>query len=151
LIRRQYPEHPFIGVGGVVIANGRVLLIRRRSPPLEGEWSIPGGMLDLGETILEGVRREVAEETGIEVHVRDLIEVFEKISQDATGRTQYHFVVLDYLCEVIRGEARAGSDASDVAWAAHSDLPEYSLTAAATRVIAKALEMAAASGYSPSR
>jgi ADP-ribose pyrophosphatase YjhB (NUDIX family) len=106
-------------------------------------------MLDLGETILEGVRREVAEETGIEVRVRDLIEVFEKISQDATGRTQYHFVVLDYLCEVIRGEGRAGSDASDVAWAAPSDLPAYSLTAAATRVIAKALEMAAASGYSP--
>ncbi len=130
------------GVGGVVISNGRALLIRRGGPPLEGQWSIPGGMLEVGETIIEGVRRELAEETGIEVRVGGLIEVFERISLDAAGKTRYHFVVLDYLCEAIRGEARAGSDVTDVAWASPSELKKYSLTETATRVIVKAFEMA---------
>ena len=83
---REYPERPLVGVGGVVIADGRALLIRRGSAPLEGEWSIPGGMLELGETSEEGVRRELAEETGIEVRVLDLIEVFERIFPDADGQ-----------------------------------------------------------------
>lgn len=139
---REYPERPMAGVGGVVISNGRALLIRRGGPPLEGQWSIPGGMLEVGETIIEGVRRELAEETGIEVRVGGLIEVFERISLDAAGKTRYHFVVLDYLCEAIRGEARAGSDVTDVAWASPSELKKYSLTETATRVIVKAFEMA---------
>jgi 8-oxo-dGTP diphosphatase len=139
---REYPERPMVGVGGVVISNGRALLIRRGGPPLEGQWSIPGGMLEVGETIIEGVRRELAEETGIEVRVGELIEVFERINLDSSGRTKYHFVVLDYLCEAIRGEARAGSDVTDVAWATPSELEKYSLTETATRVILKAFEMA---------
>ena len=93
-----------VGVGGVVIAVGRALLIRRGSAPLKGEWSIPGGMLEIGETIVEGVRRELLEETALEVKVLDLIEVFERISPDDQGRHKYHFVILDYLCELIRGE-----------------------------------------------
>lgn len=142
--RREYPERPLVGVGGVVISHGRTLLIRRGGPPLEGQWSIPGGMLEIGEMLLEGVRRELLEETGIEVRVLELIEVFERINLDAADRIQYHFVVLDYLCEAIRGEARAGSDVIDVAWAAPSELQEYSLTETATRVILKAFEMASA-------
>jgi 8-oxo-dGTP diphosphatase len=129
-------------VGGVVILNGRALLIRRGGPPLEGRWSIPGGMLEVGETLLEGVQRELAEETGIEVRVGDLIEVFERINRDGNGKTQYHFVIADYLCEVVRGEARAASDVVDVAWAAPEDLGKYSLTGMATQVILKAFEMA---------
>jgi 8-oxo-dGTP diphosphatase len=139
---REYPERPMVGVGGVVISNGRALLIRRGGPPLEGQWSIPGGMLEVGETILEGVRRELGEETGIDVRVGELIEVFERINPDADGKTKYHFVVLDYLCEAVRGEARAGSDVTDVAWASPTELAKYSLTETATRVILKALEMA---------
>ena len=131
-----------VGVGGVVISNGRALLIRRGGPPLEGQWSIPGGMLEVGETIIEGVRRELAEETGVEVRVGGLIEVFERINLDAAGKTRYHFVVPDYLCEAIRGEARAGSDVTDVAWADPSELEKYSLTETATRVILKAFKMA---------
>ena len=138
---RQYPERPVVGVGGVVISGGRALLVRRGRPPLEGEWSIPGGMLEIGETLIEGVQRELAEETGIEVRVAGLIEVFERISLDAAGRPQYHFVVLDYLCEAVRGEGRAGSDAIEVAWATDAELAQYSLTPAATRVIRKAFEM----------
>jgi mutator protein MutT len=140
--RREYPERPLVGVGGVVLSQGRVLLIRRGTPPLEGEWSIPGGMLEVGETILEGVQRELAEETGIEVRVRDLIEVLERISLDPAGKPKYHFVILDYLCEKISGQARAGSDVTDVAWAAEAELPRYSLTPAATRVIHMAFEIA---------
>ena len=140
---REFPERPLVGVGGVVIANGRALLIRRGGPPLEGQWSIPGGMLEVGETLLAGVRRELLEETGVEVRVGELIEVFERINLDADGKARYHFVVLDYLCEAVRGEARAGSDVIDVAWAAPAELEKYALTETSTRVILKAFEMAA--------
>jgi len=140
--QREYPERPLVGVGGVVIANDRALLIRRGGPPLKGEWSIPGGMLEFIETIEHAVRRELAEETGIEVKVLELIEVFERIFPDAAGRTQYHFVILDYLCELVSGEPEAASDVTDVAWVAESDLTSYSLTPVATRVIKRAFEMA---------
>lgn len=133
-----------VGVGGVIIAAGRTLLIKRGHPPLEGEWSIPGGMLELGETLREGVRRELAEETGMEVRPLDLIEVFERIFRDDAGKARYHFVILDYLCEAIRGEARAGSDVTDVAWASEAELERYSLTPTATRVIRRAFEMSRA-------
>ncbi|HVB56960.1 MAG TPA: NUDIX domain-containing protein [Candidatus Acidoferrales bacterium] len=142
IIRREYPDRPVVGVGGVVILGGRVLLVRRGKPPLEGEWSIPGGMLELGETLLEGVQRELAEETAVEVRVLDLIEVFERISFDAAGLPKYHFVVLDYLCEVIRGDARAGSDVTEVAWTTDSELSRYALAPAAKRVIQKAFDIA---------
>lgn len=141
-MRREYPERPLVGVGGVVIRDERTLLIRRGSAPLEGEWSIPGGMLELGETILEGVRRELLEETAIEVRVLDLIEVFERVTRDEAGKLKYHFVILDYLCEAVRGEAQAGSDVTAVAWARESELSKYSLTPTATRVIQKAFEIA---------
>jgi 8-oxo-dGTP diphosphatase len=128
----------------VVIADGRTLLIRRGNAPLEGQWSIPGGMLELGESIIEGVRRELAEETGIEVRVLELIEVFERVIPGDGGRTRYHFVILDYLCEVVSGEANAASDVTDVAWASEEELEKYELTAIATRVIKRAFDMARA-------
>jgi mutator protein MutT len=140
-VQREYPERPLVGVGGVVIADGRALLIRRAGPPLQGEWSIPGGLLELGESLDQGVRRELAEETGLEVRVLDLIEVFERVFPDNDGRTKYHFVILDYLCEAVSGEARAASDVTEVAWAQEDDLASYSLTPTATRVIKRAFEM----------
>lgn len=138
---REYPERPLVGVGGVAIAENRVLLIRRGGPPLEGEWSIPGGMLELGESLRDGVRRELQEETGLEVRVNDLIEAFDRIMPDTDGKWRYHFVILDYLCEVTSGVARAGSDVVDVAWAFEEDIDRYSLTPTATRVIKRAFEM----------
>jgi 8-oxo-dGTP diphosphatase len=125
----------------VVIAGGRTLLIRRGSAPLEGQWSIPGGMLELGESIVEGVRRELAEETGIEVRVLELIEVFERVIPGESGRIRYHFVILDYLCEMVSGEARAASDVIDVAWAGEEELEKFALTPIAIRVIRRAFEM----------
>ena len=126
----------------MVIAGGRTLLIRRGSAPLEGQWSIPGGMLELGESIEEGVRRELAEETGIEVRVLELIEVFERVIPGESGRIRYHFVILDYLCEMVSGEARAASDVIDVAWAGEDELEKFALTPIAARVIRRAFEMA---------
>ncbi|HXO88605.1 MAG TPA: NUDIX hydrolase [Candidatus Acidoferrales bacterium] len=146
---REYPERPMVGVGGVVISGGRALLVRRGRAPLEGQWSIPGGMLEVGETLLEGVRRELLEETGVEVRVGELIEVFERITPDSDAKTRYHFVVLDYLCEAVCGEARAGSDVVDVAWAAPSELATFSISETATRVIMKAFEMASRTRKAP--
>jgi 8-oxo-dGTP diphosphatase len=150
-LKREYPEHPLVGVGGVVIEDGRALLIRRGSPPLEGTWSIPGGMLELGETLTQGVARELAEETGLEVNVVELIEVFERIfpappNADGTpgdaSRPQYHFVILDYLCELRGGTLCAASDALEFAWAREEELLKFDLTVAVTRVLRKAFARA---------
>jgi len=151
--KREYPEQPLVGVGGVVIESERALLIRRGGPPMEGQWSIPGGMLELGETLTKGVARELAEETGLEVNVLDIIEVLERIFPAIPGadgapgdaaRTQYHFVILDYLCEARGGTLCAGSDAREFAWAREDELLKFDLTAAATRVLRKAFSMARA-------
>ena len=142
LDNREYPKRPFVGVGGVVIHEGRVLIVRRKRPPLEGRWSIPGGIIEVGETLAEGVRRELLEETGIETRVHGLIELFERIERDGDGRTRYHFVIADYLCEAVGGKAQAASDASDVAWIDPSEFAKYSISEAAGRVILKAFQMA---------
>lgn len=141
--KREYPGAPVVGVGGVVIHGGRALLIKRGSAPLEGQWSIPGGTLELGESLQEGVRRELLEETGIEVRILELIEVFDRIFRDASGEIQYHFVIVDYLCELVSGEASAASDVTATAWVTEADLSNYKLTEAATRVIRKAFALAA--------
>ena len=144
---REYPNRPVVGVGGVVIEGGRALLIRRGGEPLKGHWSIPGGTLETGETLEEGTRREMEEETGLRVRVVELIEVFERIFREPDkpdGRPRYHFVIMDYLCERISGEARAGGDVTDVAWVAESDLGAYNLTPTATRILKKAFAMIAA-------
>ena len=147
-VGREYPERPVVGVGGVVISDGRTLLIRRSGPPLQGEWSSPGGTLETGETLREGVRRELREETGVEVRVGEMIEVFERIFPDAQGRPQYHFVILDFLCEYAGGEAQAASDVTDVAWAAEEELEGFHLSPTALRVIRKGFEMWRARGAS---
>jgi mutator protein MutT len=145
---REYPERPVVGIGGVIIDQGRTLLIRRGSQPLLGEWSIPGGTLELGESLEEGVVRELREETGIEVRVLELIEVFDRIfpADGATGagakrRPRFHFVIADYLCEPLGGEPRAGSDVTDVAFASEKELSRFHLTETATRVLKRAFAM----------
>ncbi len=137
-----------VGVGGVVIENGRALLIKRGSEPLRGEWSIPGGTLELGESLQEGVARELLEETGIEVRVLELIEVFDRIFPDSSAtreahgrRPKYHYVIVDFLCERLGGEARAGSDVTDVAYASEDELEGFHLTSTATRVLKRAFAM----------
>lgn len=135
----------------MVIENGRALLIRRGSEPLRGEWSIPGGTLELGESLQEGVARELLEETGLAVRVLDLIEVFDRIfpgegARGSVGAPRFHFVIADYLCERISGEPRAGSDVTDAAFATESELGQYHLTETATRVLKRAFAMDLARG-----
>ncbi len=150
---REYPERPIVGVGGVIIDNGRALLIRRGSEPLRGEWSIPGGTLELGESLQEGVARELREETGLDVRVLELIEVFDRIFPDERlqasaqkHQPRFHFVIVDYLCERISGEPCAGSDVTDVAFATEDELGQYHLTKTATGVLKKAFAMTLARG-----
>jgi ADP-ribose pyrophosphatase YjhB (NUDIX family) len=116
-VRREYPDRPIVGVGGVVVQNGRVVLVRRAKAPRMGEWSIPGGMLELGETLRDGVAREIEEETGLRVKSEEVLDVFDSIVTDAEGKTQYHYVLVDYLCSVTGGELRAASDVSEARWA----------------------------------
>ncbi|MGB0123842.1 MAG: NUDIX hydrolase [Silvibacterium sp.] len=119
---REYPERPIVGVGAVIFDEGRVLLVQRGHAPMQGEWSLPGGALEVGETLEEGVRREVLEETGLIVEPVAMIEVFDRIARDDTGRVQFHYVLVDYLCRITGGSAACASDAADLRWAARDDL-----------------------------
>jgi len=145
---REHPDRPVVGVGGIIIDQGRTVLIRRGSEPLLGQWSIPGGTLELGETLEQGVARELLEETGIQVRVLDLIEVFDRIylddgvtSEQANKKPRFHYVIADYLCERIAGEPRAGSDVTDVAFAREEELAKFRLTETAMRILKKAFAM----------
>src|SRR5258707_12656924 len=137
---REYPERPMVGVGGVIIDQGRALLIRRGSEPLLGEWSIPGGMLELGETLEEGVARELREETGLTVRVIELIEVFDRIYLESTAGAaegkkgpRFHYVIVDYLCERIGGEAVAGRAVVGAGLASAEKVGEKKMTPSAPR------------------
>jgi len=144
-MKRDYPEHPIIGVGAVIVAGGRALLVRRGTEPLRGEWSVPGGMLELGEKLRDGVRREALEETGVEVEPSEVLDVFDSIFTDAQGQTQYHYVLIDYLCHPVSGEARAGSDVSDVRWVSAEALPAMGLRESIEQVVRKGWTKAAKS------
>ena len=137
---REYPKQPLVGVGGVVIHRGRALLIRRGHEPLKGEWSIPGGMLELGEELTAGVKRELKEETGLDVEPQECILVFDRIMPEGE-RVRYHYVIVDYLCRYKGGRLRPASDVTDARWVRRQDLPQYGLTELATKVILKAFDM----------
>jgi len=139
---RAYPSRPIVGVGAVVVDNGQVLLVKRGHAPLLGEWSLPGGSVEVGETLEEAVVREVAEETGLTVTVGRVIEVFDRIQRGTDGRIEYHFVIVDYLCRPVAGSLAAATDATDASWVPASDLGRYRLTEKAQQVIARGLEMA---------
>jgi 8-oxo-dGTP diphosphatase len=139
---RTYPDRPYIGIGAVIVHEGRVVLVKRRFEPLAGQWSIPGGAVEVGETLEACVAREMAEETGFVVEVGPVVEVLDRITRGDDGRVQYHFVLIDYLCWPIGGELRAGSDVAEAALAEPSELAQYHLTEKATAVIERALEMA---------
>ena len=141
-MKRKYPKHPLVGVGGVVIDRGRALLIRRGSEPLKGEWSIPGGMLELGEELAAGVQRELKEETGLDVEPLASILVFDRIMRKGK-RVKYHYVIVDYLCRRKGGRLRPASDVVDARWVRCEDLAQYHLTDMATAVILRAFELKA--------
>lgn len=139
---RKYPDRPYVGIGAVIVHEGRVVLVKRRFEPLAGQWSIPGGAVEAGETLEACITREMAEETGFLVQVGPVIEVLDRITRDEEGRILYHFVLIDYLCWPVGGELQAGSDVAEAALAEPSELAQYELTEKATSVIERALEMA---------
>lgn len=141
-MRRDYPDRPFVGVGAVIVEGTRVVLVRRGSEPLAGQWSLPGGAVEIGETLDACVVREMVEETGLQVAVGPVIEVFDRITRDAEGRVQYHYVLVDYLCWPVEGTLQAGSDVDAAVWADVSELSGYHLASTATAVIMRGLEFA---------
>ena len=114
-MQREYPDRPLVGVGAVIVDRGRVLLVRRGSEPLRGHWSLPGGLVEVGETLAAAIVREVREETGLEVEPVELVELLDRIHREG-DRTRYHYVIADYLCRLCVGTLRAASDADEVRW-----------------------------------
>ncbi len=135
---REYPEHPIIGVAAVVLHNGQVLLVQRGREPAKGLWGLPGGMLELGESLAEGVRREVREECGVEIEVGPLVGVFQPMLRDPAGRLRYHYVVLDYLASYVSGELRAADDADDVRWVEVAEMEHLPMLAETGDIIRRA-------------
>jgi mutator protein MutT len=140
---REYPESPVIGVGAVIVKDGKVLIVKRAHEPRKGEWSLPGGRVELGETLVEATRREIKEETGLDVEVGALVELFDRVHRDAE-RVRYHFVIADYLCTCSGGTLCAGDDAEDAVWVAPEELEAYAVNAHAAAVIRKGLAMSEA-------
>lgn len=136
---REYPAQPVVGVGAVVVRDGRALIVRRAHEPRKGEWSLPGGHVHLGESLADAARREVKEETGLDIHPGPIIEAFDRVHRDPDGRIRYHFVIVDFVCESSTGEAVAGSDAEAVAWVTADELDAYGVNAHAAAVIRRGL------------
>lgn len=140
-MKREYPDRPIVGVGAIIIRGKEVLLARRGREPGYGKWSIPGGGVKLGETLEEAVIREVREEVNLAVRVEDMVEVLERIFRDPEGKVQYHYVLVDFLCERVSGEAKPSSDALEVKWVPISEIPHHPLPGKTKRVIQEAFEM----------
>lgn len=138
---RRYPKRPVLGIGALIFKRNRILLVERGKEPLKGFWSLPGGALETGELLEDGIRREVLEETGLVVKPLEVITIFERLMPDAEGRTEYHYVLIDYMCRVISGEAAPASDVSALCWVDEKDVPGYRLTEGTLGVIQKAFRL----------
>lgn len=140
MVKREYPETPLVGVGAIIIEAGRVLLVRRGHPPMSGEWSIPGGVLEVGETLREAASREALEETGLEVEPGELLGVYDRLVRDTDERTMYHFVLIDFLCHRITGNLRAAGDADDARWFSREEAEKLPLAEDTAEVIRMGFE-----------
>lgn len=143
MMTREYPDRPLIGVGAIIVENNRVVVVRRAHEPLKGQWSVPGGVLELGETLHSGAAREALEETGLVVEVGEVLEVFDRILRDGYGRVQFHYVLIDFLCRRVSGELRAGEDASEARWVTAEELRNFPIADSAQAVLSKGLAKSA--------
>ena len=139
-MNREFPEHPLIGVGSIIIEGDGVVLVKRAHPPIQGQWSIPGGVLEVGEMVREAAIREAREETGLMVEPGELLGVFDRILRDPNRRVQYHYVLIDFLCRRVGGELLAASDAAEARWFTREELPALSLAEDTLEVIQKGFQ-----------
>ncbi|HEX3879851.1 MAG TPA: NUDIX hydrolase [Bryobacteraceae bacterium] len=135
---RRYPRRPMLGVGALIFDGQRILMAQRGKQPLMGWWSLPGGALETGELLADAVKREVREETGLEIEPVELFEIFERIMRDETGVAEYHYVLIDYICRISGGVLQAGDDVCRVEWVERADLPKLQITEGTLSVIEKA-------------
>ncbi len=143
-MKREFPEFPLVGVGAIIIDPPRVLLVKRAHPPIQGQWSIPGGVLEVGEMVRDAAIREAREETGLIVEPGELLGVFDRVLRDREQRVQYHYVLIDFLCKPVGGELRAASDAEEVRWFTLEELPALNLARDTQEVIRKGFAQLAA-------
>jgi 8-oxo-dGTP diphosphatase len=136
-MQREFPETPLVGIGAVIIEDSRVVLVKRAHPPLQAEWSIPGGVLEVGELVREAAIREAREETGLTVEPGKLLGVYDRVLRDAKKRVQYHYLLIDFLCRRVAGNLAAASDAAEVRWFTREELPELKLAEDTLDVIRK--------------
>src|SRR3984957_13719167 len=136
-MQREYPQQPLVGVGTIVIENSRVVLVKRAHPPLQNQWSIPGGVLEVGELVREAAVREAREETGLTVEPGELLGVYDRVLRTPEQRVQYHYVLIDFLCRRVAGEIAAASDAAEVGWFTREELPALNLAEDTFAVIRK--------------
>jgi mutator protein MutT len=127
-LKRLYPDQPFVGIGAIIICDGKILLEKRKNDPGKGQWSVPGGLVELGESIEQTVLREVREETGLEVEKPEHIDVVDNVDLDEQGKIRYHFVIVDYFVKLKGGTAEAASDAEELRWVQLGDVEKYDLT-----------------------
>ena len=136
-MKREFPEVPLVGVGAIIIEDARVVLVKRLHPPLQAEWSIPGGVLEVGELVREAALREAREETGLTVEPGELLGVYDRILRNAEKRVQYHYVLIDFLCRRVAGDLAAASDAAEVRWFTRGELSALKLAEDTIDVIQK--------------
>ena len=141
-MNRRYPERPYAGVGAIIFRGTQVLLVKRGRPPAMGKWSIPGGLVELGESMEASVRREVKEEVGLDVRVIDLVAALDRVIFDRDGRIEYHYILLDFLCEIVGGRLEAGSDADECLFVPMKELLRLDMTRGTEEVILRAFEKA---------
>lgn len=140
MTERRYPDRPIVAVGAIVVENGRVLMARRGTEPSYGLWSVPGGAVRLGEDLKTAARREIREELGIDVELTDVTEIMERVTRDAEGRIQYHYVVVDYLARHVHGEPRPSPEALEVRWIAPEEFPKFEMTRGTAEIILRIME-----------
>jgi ADP-ribose pyrophosphatase YjhB (NUDIX family) len=146
MLSRQFPDRPLVAVGAVIVHDSRVLIVQRAAPPRIGEWTIPGGLVEVGETLRAAAEREVLEETGLAVKAGAALDVFDSIYPDAAGRTEYHYVLIDFLCELISGDLKPATDISAARWITLAEIDSTPLIGFSAQVIRKGFDTAKCAG-----
>jgi len=139
-MKREYPETPLIGVGAIIVENDRIVLVKRGHAPLLGEWSVPGGLLEVGETVRAAAVREALEETGLTVEAGELLGVFDRVIREDDGRVLYHYVLIDFLCRRVGGELQAAGDAADARWVTQEEVSQLRLPRETLEVVSLSLQ-----------